>query len=170
MWWINAQAYGRLTISQSNKKRPTSVQKAVTNNSSGQTPAFVVSTSKNRPAHCTDFTFKCALISFGSLSGDAAYASPFFDRMGSIDLLNSSSSIMMLVSSFSFSKPIFVESRRQTVQGEQLVTVRRAPDSAVPRPVRKSAQRGAEETQQAHSHIPVYWTHYEPLSPNSPQG
>lgn len=54
------------------------------------------------------FTFNCALMSRGSRSGAGEYARAFFDRMGSIDLLNSSSSRMMLVSSFSFSKPMLL--------------------------------------------------------------
>ncbi len=53
-------------------------------------------------------TFKCALISLGSLSGTSEHTSGFFPSIGSIDLLNSSSSIMTLVSIFSFSSPIFV--------------------------------------------------------------
>lgn len=52
-------------------------------------------------------TFKCELISLGSLSGTSEYTFVFFPSIGSIDLLNSSSSIMTLVSDFSFSSPIF---------------------------------------------------------------
>lgn len=51
-------------------------------------------------------TFNCALMSRGSRSGADEYSLAFFDRMGSIDLLNSSSSIIMLDSSFSFSRPM----------------------------------------------------------------
>lgn len=60
----------------------------------------------------TSFTFKCALMSPGSRSGAAEYAFSFFDRMGSIDLLNSSSSIITLVCSFSFSRPMLWDRRR----------------------------------------------------------
>lgn len=51
-------------------------------------------------------TFKCAWMSRGSRSGAGEYSPAFFARMGSIDLVNSSSSIIMLDSSFSFSRPM----------------------------------------------------------------
>lgn len=90
-------------------------------NSRWQPLPRVVSLLKSGSAQCSDFfTFKCALMSCGSRSGAAAYTFPF-DRMGSIDLLNSSSSIIMLVSDFSFSRPML---HSQTEPGEQLVTVR----------------------------------------------
>lgn len=52
-------------------------------------------------------TFRCLLISLGSLSWTSEYTFVFFPSIGSIDLLNSSSSIITLVSDFSFSRPIF---------------------------------------------------------------
>lgn len=167
MWYINAQAatsrysYCRLTILQSTRLQKASNNSAIgyTNNSSGQ--PFVVSISQNHPTHRTDFTFRCGLRSFGSLSGDAVYTFPLFDRMGSIDLLNSSSSIIMLVSNFSFSKPILSSQagRRCRESGWWRCAVRCAPDSVAPRPVRKLAQRGAEETQQAQNHFPRAFQH-----------
>lgn len=116
----------------------------------------VVSLSTSYSSQCSDFTFKCALTSFGSRSGSAEYTFPFFDRMGSIDLLNSSSSIIILVSDFSFSSPmLFSETgRRCTESSWWRCALRCAPDWAPPRPVWKAARRGAEETQQAQSHIP----------------
>lgn len=57
-------------------------------------------------------TFNCALTSCGSRSGADEYSLAFLDRMGSIDLLNSSSSIIMLDSSFSFSRPMLLSRQR----------------------------------------------------------
>lgn len=92
------------------------------------------------PCARADFTFRCVLISFGSRSGASEYTFPFFIRMGSMDRLYSSSSIIMLVSSFSFSTPMSCRDRGgQTVRwGRQS-----APDWAPPRPAGKAARRGA---------------------------
>lgn len=102
------------------------------------------------------FTFSCALMSCGSRSGEDEYTFAFFDWMGSIDLLNSSSSIIMLVSSFSFSRPMLF-SQTEPAESWWRCALRTAPHWAPPLPARNAAQRGTEETQQSHFPGPFHW-------------
>lgn len=102
------------------------------------------------------FTFKCALMSFGSRScvsaAVAVNAFSLWDRIGSMDLLNSSWSMMMLVSDLSFSRPMvqLVCAERR----EQLVSVRCALCAGTvrhPAPCERSAARGRGDTTSSQS-------------------
>lgn len=84
-------------------------------------------------------------MSLGSLSVTSEYTFVFFPSIGSIDLLNSSSSIMTLVSIFSFSSPIFLfwscAARSAVCCACCTRTVRSGQDASTPLTRRHNTQR-----------------------------